>query len=191
LRGEQPYLPAARILPASLQEDIMSAALIIYQRGTQYVGHPHGDLEHSNGTKEKAGTAYGLVGKLSVGGHSFDTLERMEDYINLPEDIYPMSSMYSVKGLGTVVNPWMGDLDGVKGFKNLLIHSAPYVYNLQGCIAPGKLVAPGASLTESSQAITKIWELCGGGQDRSKKIVVTLRVIGKMRPRSKYTKFSG
>lgn len=169
----------------------MSAALIVYERGNQYVGHPHGKLVHSNGTEEKPGTAYGLIGKLSVGGHTYDTVERMEGYTNLPEDIYPMSSMYHLEGRGTVVNPWMGKNDSAPKFKNLLIHSASHVYNLLGCIAPGKLAPTGSSLTESPEAIAKIWELCGGGKDRSKKIVVTLRVVGQMRDRGSYTKFSG
>lgn len=169
----------------------MSAALIIYERGNKFVGHRHGDLVHHNGKKEAAGTAYGLVGKLTVGGQTFDALERMQDYVNLAEGIYPMSSMYSMASLGTVVNPWLGKHDKDADKINLLIHGATYAYNLQGCIAPGKMESAGACLNESSQAITKIWEQCGGSKDRKKSIVVTLRVIGKMPPMSQCTRFAG
>jgi hypothetical protein len=169
----------------------VSASVIIYERGNKYVEHRKPE-EKKDGKTEPAFTAYGLVGKLTVGGQTFDTLERMEGFVNLSPGVYPMSSMYDSGGdLGTVVNPWLGKHDKDPDKVNLLIHHATCAYNLKGCIAPGKLSASGAELTGSTKAMSTIWEQCGGSTDRKKGIIITLRVVGVMPARQTCARFAG
>jgi len=192
LRGEQPYLSDARIVAPSRMEDAVSATVVIYERGTKFVEHSRAAFTKKDKTIEPAVRAFGLVGKITVGGHTFDSLERMEGFVNLKAGEYPMSAMVNDgNGLGTCINPWLGARDSDADVRNLLVHAAPHAYNLKGCIAPGRLTATGSELTGSSDAITTIWEQCGGGTDRKKKIVVTLRVVGNMPLRGNCTKYPG
>lgn len=148
----------------------MGAPVIDYTRGNTYV-------ENKSGGK----TCHGLVGSLTIHGHSFDTIERMDNYVCLDGGRdYPNSVMYWHDRLNCyVVNPWHKKRNQDGDIAEILIHRAEVPSHLLGCIGPGVLV--GGRMTKSTETMKTIWEQAGGTQDKSK-VVVTLRVNGNMKP---------
>ncbi|MCA8906556.1 MAG: hypothetical protein KDA49_01000 [Rhodospirillaceae bacterium] len=155
----------------------MTTAVIDYTRGSQYVENNSND-----------GTAHGLVGKLTIRGNTFDTIERMDGYVALDGGRdYPNSVMYWHKRLGCyVVNPWHQKRNKDGDIAEILIHRAEVPSHLKGCIGPG--VLSGSRMTKSTEAMATIWKQAGGA-DGVDKVVVTLRVNGNMKQLSECTKY--
>ncbi|MBX3498237.1 MAG: hypothetical protein KF889_02240 [Alphaproteobacteria bacterium] len=173
-----------------------AATVIRYERGDEYVENLYTAITKDKRTGKEirtSKTAYGLVGTLWVGGYAFDTIERMHGYVHMKPGDYPMSSMYDeahTNGThGLVVNPWLGKTaQADPQQRNILIHKGSMPSHFEGCIGPGFL--EGGKLTYSQQAMEIIWEQCGG-KDRTKSIIVTLRVSGQMPALESCRKYAG
>lgn len=162
-----------------------SATVITCTRGTTYVRNV------ASGSGANATYAHGLVGTLEVGGHSYDTVERMDGYVCMAGDeTYANSTMYWHSHYSYVINPWLGrDAEATKK-KNILFHRGTRPSHFEGCVGVGTLM--GDELTESSAAFLKIWELVGGTKGATKgQVVVTLKVVGTMQPLSACTAHGG
>ena len=172
-----------------------AATVIRYERGNEYVENVYTHVGKDKDGKEfkTAKKAHGLVGTLWVGGYAFDTLERMDGYVHMKPGDYAMSSMYDEDQTGgthgIVVNPWLGKTSEANAqLRNILVHKGAKPSDFEGCIGPGFL--ENDRLTYSKQAMEIIWEQCGG-RDRSKSIIVTLRVSGEMPALKDCRKYAG
>ncbi|TCH97059.1 hypothetical protein EJV46_17200 [Roseococcus sp. SYP-B2431] len=157
----------------------MAATVVTYIRGDKYV---------SNIPKSGAAAAHGLVGELLVGGQSYRTIERMDNYMSMAGSRdYTNSTMYWFEKYGSyVINPWLGR-EAEKKKYNILFHPASVPSHLEGCVGVGCLDASGV-MSEGKASFTQIWEACGGAIGRKKgQIVITLRVQGEMKRRSACT----
>jgi hypothetical protein len=169
----------------------MAATVIIYERGDTYVENSYDAVTKDAKGKEVKSkkTAHGLVGKLTVGGNEFDTLERMDGYVKLAAGEYPMSSMYVDTKRGKVVNPWLGAaLEKNPQYRNILIHAGQVPSHFEGCIGVGVLL--NGELSDSPASMEKVWELCGGTVSKGDPIV-TVRVVGEMPDIADCTKVGG
>jgi hypothetical protein len=149
-----------------------SATVLTYTRGSTYVRNI------TSGSGATATYAHGLVGTLEVGGHRFDTVERMNGYVCMAGDeTYANSAMYWHKKYSYVINPWLG---------NILFHRGSRPSHFEGCVGVGTLV--GDQLTGGTDTFRKIWELVGGAKGaQTGQVVVSLKVVGKMKSLSACT----
>ena len=158
-----------------------AATIITYTRGSTYVRNL------ISGAGASATYAHGLVGKLEVGGHSYDTVERMDGYVCMQGgETYGNSTIYWHKHYTYVINPWLGkDAEATKK-KNILFHKGSRPSHFEGCVGVGRLV--GDELTEGAATFLKIWELAGGAKGvKTGHIVVTVKVVGAMKALSACT----
>jgi len=153
-----------------------AATIITYTRGSTYVRNL------ISGAGASATYAHGLVGKLEVGGHSFDAFERMDGFMTMDGDkTYQNSQMHWHTDLRYVINPWLGK-EPEKTKYNILFHNATVPSELKGCVTAGKLV--GQKMTESTATFTEIWRLVGGkkgSKEPKDAVTVTVKVVGQMK----------
>jgi hypothetical protein len=175
---------AAPVQQPSVETEIAmagSATVLTYTRGSTYVRNI------TSGSGATATYAHGLVGTLEVGGHRFDTVERMNGYVCMAGDeTYANSAMYWHKKYSYVINPWLGkDAEATKK-KNILFHRGSRPSHFEGCVGVGTLV--GDQLTGGTDTFRKIWELVGGAKGaQTGQVVVSLKVVGKMKSLSACT----
>lgn len=166
----------------------MADSVAVYTRTDKYVT--------SVTTKKGSAsvTAHGLVGRLLVGGLEFNTIERMDGYVCMDGDKdYANSSIYWMdKYKSYVINPWMGrEVEATKK-KNILFHPAKRPVEVEGCVGVGFFEEdqPGV-LQDSKIALSLIWDMCGGTKGvTTGSRTITLRVVGKMKPRSQCSVFT-
>jgi len=111
-------------------------------------------------------TAMGERGVMLVGNIYLDTIERRGGYWVLPKGLY-MCSMYETtkigKGFYIQATGEYGHNCKLKsgGAVEFMIHAANYPYQVEGCIAPGKVVVE-KGVEQSTAAMQEIFTFCGG-----------------------------
>ncbi len=156
----------------------MADTVITYVRGSTYISN----------TPRKKGVAtpkaHGLVGEILIGGHRIDAIERMDGMVSMAGDCdYPNSTMYwKNKYESYVLNPWLGKEAERRrpGPGNILFHPAAVPSDLEGCIGVGLL--ENNKLSSSADLLEFMWTLSGGSYFvKTGQVVITLRVVGKMK----------
>jgi len=146
-----------------------ASPVLIYERGGAYVAN-----------LRRGRTAHGLVGRLTVAGQVFDTVERMDGRPALAADrTYPRAALYIHVALGPVVNPAADPGDGPPGRHVPLLRAAGAVEEIEAGLAPGTLGSDGR-LLGSDEAMQRIFALCGGEPDLRRPVPVVFRVTGAM-----------
>lgn len=170
-----------------------AVSTLVYQRGTEVVSQV---VSSKPGYKKSAGghyltdpegalipvrvatkTAKALRGTIAVGGHSFDTIERMDGYVALPGgQTYECSMELSPTHTGRrQIRPKHSKRNDKGKIAAILIHSGSLPNHFEGCIGVGVRSVEG--LDESGKTMTKLLKLCGGFKVGRK---VFLEVRGEM-----------
>lgn len=165
--------------PADPKAAGANAPILIYTRTETVVSRYSGTAK---------ATAHAGVGTMLVGGHIFDTFERLDGYVALkgnqqyvckmeysPSKFWPPKSNKPRKQIRPLNH---GSLKRGGGLAAILIHPGAYPSSFIGCIGVGK--RDGNELKETGESMAKLLELCGGFKVGRK---VQLVVIGN-KPRT-------
>jgi hypothetical protein len=144
-----------------------AASLLIYRRGNIVVerNSPKAAEEKHVGKV----IAHACVGTMEVGGHVFDTFERLDGFVGLDPRHYvcKMETSQNKTWAGEKrrqIRPWNhGKLNGDKTRPAaILIHPGRFPSSFIGCIGVGRRGSSGNELIHSGECMAQIFALCGG-----------------------------
>jgi hypothetical protein len=143
-----------------------AVSLLIYERGSTVV---------ERWSKIAGKLAHAGVGTMYVGGHTYDTFERLDGYVALKEGTYVCKMeispsgkkmTYAVKGKSKTeprkqLRPLRhGTYKKGGGLAAILVHPGAYPSSFIGCIGVGR--RDGNELKQSVECMLEILDLCGG-----------------------------
>lgn len=114
--------------------------------------------------KRSGNAATGKRGKLTVGGKTFDTIERADGYVSLPAGTYTCKTGRRGSNNKPCIQIWHNVKTKSGSTAGIVVHAANWPQHLQGCIAPGKKTSGGVSSSEKT--LKEIFELIGASDKK-------------------------